>query len=432
MKPRAIEEPQAYWRREASRVRNRVNLAWWLEKLLTLLLPAALAVSALALWLRHASPDIPRSSLVFGMGLILALLSTAAWWMSEPNFETLDDALTRLEADRGLKGALSSAKAGILPWPAPCEGPLLAWNLARSGVPAVFAALILCAAFLLPISTPAASTPTAPSQPPTWSALEEQLNLLENQDLIEETYLEETREKLEQLKAQPQDQWFSHNSLEATDSLDKSHQADIQSLKLAADQGAAALDSLLKSLAGGQAPDAATLDDLKRAAEAMQGGAMKPNSDLLAQMEQLDLQDLQKLNPAQLSQLEQNLEALRDALGDAMKDGNRFGDEPGGGEEGEGAGNGDIQRGPGHDPNLFGKARKALELGTPEALVPDDPSRMTPGDLLEIKDSQHELDTSPGRAAAGGTATNLGHGGDRVWRDSLDPDEQRTLKRFFD
>jgi hypothetical protein len=414
------------------RVRRQVNLGWWLEKLLTLLLPAALAVAALALWLRHANPDTPRQFLFFGMGLILVLLATAAWWMAKPNFEMPDDALTRLEADRGLKGALSSAKAGILPWPEPCEGPRLAWNMARSGVPALFAALILCAAFLLPISTPAASTPTTPSQPPTWSALEERLNLLEDQDLIEETYLEETREKLEQLKAQPQDQWFSHNSLEATDSLDKSHQAEAQSLKLAADQGGEALNSLLKSLANGQVPDAETLDDLKRAAEAMQGGAMKPNADLLARMEQLDLQDLQKLSPEQLAQLKQNLEALGNALGDAMKDDDRFGDAPGEGEEGEGAGNGGVQRGPGHDPNLFGKRREALELGMPEALVPDDPSRMTPGDLLEIKDSQHDPDTSPSRTAAGGTAANLGQGGDRVWRDSLDPDEQRTLKRFFD
>ena len=32
----------------------------------------------------------------------------------------------------------------------------------------------------------------------------------------------------------------------------------------------------------------------------------------------------------------------------------------------------------------------------------------------------------------GGAAHATGKGGDRVWRDALDPAEQRTLKRFFE
>jgi hypothetical protein len=32
----------------------------------------------------------------------------------------------------------------------------------------------------------------------------------------------------------------------------------------------------------------------------------------------------------------------------------------------------------------------------------------------------------------GGDTQATGKGGDRVWRDSLDPAEQKTLKRFFE
>jgi hypothetical protein len=38
----------------------------------------------------------------------------------------------------------------------------------------------------------------------------------------------------------------------------------------------------------------------------------------------------------------------------------------------------------------------------------------------------------PAKATQGGATEATGTGGDRVWREALDPDEQRALKRFFE
>ena len=66
------------------------------------------------------------------------------------------------------------------------------------------------------------------------------------------------------------------------------------------------------------------------------------------------------------------------------------------------------------------------------ALEAKDLSRAAPGDLLELQDGEHDVDRSDSKPTAGGDTRALGKGGDRVWRDSLDPDEQRVLKRFFE
>ena len=55
-----------------------------------------------------------------------------------------------------------------------------------------------------------------------------------------------------------------------------------------------------------------------------------------------------------------------------------------------------------------------------------------PGDLLELQDGEHDVDKSAVGPRAGGAAGAIGGGGDRVWKDALDPDEQKALKKFFE
>ncbi|MEZ5433060.1 MAG: hypothetical protein R3F31_18260 [Verrucomicrobiales bacterium] len=47
---------------------------------------------------------------------------------------------------------------------------------------------------------------------------EDYVETLKDQNIIEEKALEEVQEKIEELKSQPESEWFSHSSLEATDS----------------------------------------------------------------------------------------------------------------------------------------------------------------------------------------------------------------------
>ena len=81
---------------------------------------------------------------------------------------------------------------------------------------------------------------------------------------------------------------------------------------------------------------------------------------------------------------------------------------------------------------MLGAEQDGLEIGPATGLEAKDLSQASPGDLLELQDGEHEVDRSASRASAGGAVEATGKGGDRVWRDALDPAEQRSLKRFFE
>ena len=66
-----------------------------------------------------------------------------------------------------------------------------------------------------------------------------------------------------------------------------------------------------------------------------------------------------------------------------------------------------------------------------EGLKSRDLSRTLPGDLLQLMDGEHELNKENIGIRAGGEVANEGQGGDRVWKDSLLPDEKKALKEFF-
>jgi len=103
------------------------------------------------------------------------------------------------------------------------------------------------------------------------------------------------------------------------------------------------------------------------------------------------------------------------------------------GEDGEGGqgGRGGINRGPGHAPRPLGKTHKDTGAGKYEGLKSDDLRNALPGDLLETSDDQHDVDQSKVGPTAGGTTTGKGKGGERVWKNSLLPNEKKALKKFF-
>jgi hypothetical protein len=160
-------------------------------------------------------------------------------------------------------------------------------------------------------------------------------------------------------------------------------------------------------------------------------------------MKQLDLKNLSKMSPEQMQQLREtmkkNAEAMKEAAGggEDWSDELLAGDGEGEGEgecsgEGEGPGQGGVNRGPGHDPKLLGREKDRAEIGKLTGLEAKDLSRAAPGDLLELQDGEHDVDQSASVITPGGSTEATGKGGDRVWRDSLDPAEQRTLKKFFE
>lgn len=426
-----------------------MNTAWWIEMLSAPLLVASMIASVVILFIRREW-ELSAWVLPCSIIVLFGVISGIAWFRARRRFETSDQALVRIEAAMGLHNRLSSAKAGVSSWPG-AVSPIhsgVSWHWPRLVVPPLGAIALVAAGLLIPISQGSTSDRTASEKPQSWNLLESELEHLTQEELVDETYLEETRERLSELEAQEEDQWFSHASLEASDNLMQSHRAESNRMQEELQRGRNALENLMNQSGGtNEAEKNKQLQEYEQALQGLQNGQMKPNKELLEQMKSLNPESLGKLSPEQLEQLRENMkknaEALRKAGGqggegengedwsDELLDGQ--GDGENGDEEGRGKpGSGGITRGPGHSPGVLGKGNDRLDIGDLTGLESKDLSKASIGDLLELEDGQHDPTTAPSIMGQGGTTEATGKGGERVWRESLDPDEQRALKRFFE
>ncbi|MFY7817592.1 MAG: hypothetical protein ACOVRB_04420 [Akkermansiaceae bacterium] len=448
---------QHAWQSQARRVALQVNIAWWLQRLAAPLMLGTLVGTAALLWFRRQHPEI---SVLQWLGMIaigISIIGAICAFLVRKNFETTEQSMVRIEAAMCLRCGLSAAMAGVAPWPDVPEKVHagLRWHWQRVLLPPLAALLLLGAGLLIPLHR-LLPAPTAPDQPQAWERTESELSRLEEEKVVDQEYIEEVRKKIEDLRAQDPQEWFSHASMEATDNMRKEHKAEAKRLEREMSQAAKALETLQSNPQLGQKEKSRLANEFDQAMQGMQSGAMKPNPALLEQLKGMDPNQLDKLNSEQLQQLQQNLKKNAEQLkGQGQQSEGGQGDEwldelladgsdsSEGGKcqgqgEGEGEGDGDkpgrggINRGPGHDPNLLGKASQELETGDMQGLKATDLSRSLPGDLLEVQDGKHDVDTSASKISGGGDVTDTGKGGDRVWRDSLDPQEQKALKKFFE
>jgi hypothetical protein len=425
-----------FWLKQCKRVSRRVNTAWWLESLSAPLLILSLAGAAALLWIRREIPVPDPRLLVLAIAAAVILLALVCLAIASRKFEQPNQSLVRIEASMRMRNALSSANEGITPWPEPQQNidAGLGWHWRRLLVPLLGALALLAAGLWLPVSKIQTTASTTPEQPQSWQQLTEELDFLREEEVIDEPYLDETQKRLEQLKSQEEEQWFSHSSLEATDSLRTAHRAESERVEHDLESAANSLASLEQN-AGAVGSDEKNrlMEEFDQALQALQNGAMKPNPELLEQMQRIKPGDLAKLSPEQLQQLREtlkkNAEQLKKCRGDGepMDDGLFATDE-----EGEQPGRGGVNRGPGHDPGVLGSEKEGLETGEMAGLQAEDLSRSAPGDLLELQDGEHDVDRAASTAQTGGATDATGKGGVGVWRDALDPNEQRVLKRFFE
>jgi len=68
-----------------------------------------------------------------------------------------------------------------------------------------------------------------------------------------------------------------------------------------------------------------------------------------------------------------------------------------------------------------------IPLTRRESITSQDLSDALPGDLLQLQDGDHHVDTSYQGARAGGAISNAGAGGERIWKDALLPDEKKAI-----
>jgi hypothetical protein len=392
---------------------------------------------------------------VFAVGFV----ALGAWIFSRRRFETPAEAMVRIEASMRLRNRLSAAQAGVAPWPDAPESvdAGLRWRWSRLVAPPLAALACLAAGLFVPVSA-RDEAGTSLQEPLAWQEIESDLDLLENQQLAEKTYIEEMRKKLAQLRRQNPEDWFSHSSLEAGDHLRRTHRSEIQRVRRELERAGHALSALAKPSGGNHSALSAkqrekTAGQFKNAVKSLNRGTLKPDPALMRRLAEINPDKLSRIDPAQLEQLRKALrkcargfaqcrcqragcdnweQRLAEFQG-AEKQG-KSGNAPGKDADKTGMlpGRGGVTRGPGSTKAVLGDEARNLETGKLAGVRSKDLSNALPGNLVELENTRPDVDLSATAPRAGGAISSTGKGGQRIWRETLDPDEQRVVKRFFD
>lgn len=438
---------ERYWRRRASAVARRVNAGWWVERLNLLLVIAFTGFAAVLLLLRSLEHPWVEGWQPFAvLGGLVLLAGLAAWWWSRSRYIGAEQGFVRLDDRLGLHNRLSSASSGVIAFPdteAAAETETAgrkegapSWKWASVLVPGLIAAATVLAAWFLPLPDRSADAPPVVNEPEAWEQMEEWLATLEEEELIEPESLEEIEERIEELRNQPEEEWFSHSSLEATDNLKETLGRDIRDL--AGDMAAMERDLEALSTYSTEMSEAGRemlLREYEEALKSLAANGLEMNEALAKQLQEIDPSQLGEATMKNLSQAE--LESLRKQLCEGCK---ALGSLEGLPALGEGSllsqrpglspGQGGISRGRGDAPLFFGDED---DLGTNnlETVKNEDLSQAGLGDLIGVGETEHEIDEAGTNVRAGGEVSSKGKGGEAVWRDSLLPSEKALLKRYF-
>lgn len=441
--------PQRDWLRAARGVSRRVNMGWWLDRLNPMLILVTLVSATAIICLRTFLPDQPDQGpwLLAGAAGAIFLSAIAAFLAAKKQFIGQKEGLVRIEDHLHLNNALSSAGNGVGSWPAFQRGKFhhfgLNWRWTFLLLPFLFSATVLFLSIWMPIFEFNAAAKLPPGEPGAWAQMDDWLDTLEEDDVIEDTAVENVREKIEELRSQPEDEWFSHSNMEASDNLRDSLGRDIQDF--ASEMNTLERDLNALQNYASQLSESSREMLLKEYDEAMKNMALNRlglNRELLKQLQgihpkQLAQMQMGQMSSEQMDQLRARLHKGGEKLG-AMEGlpsltenedfekwiaglGNRPGLKPG---------RGGVSRGKGDAPLFFGEESN-LKTDHIEAVRNQDFKNATPGDLLAIGETSYDLDKKKSTPQKGGKVASKSRGGEAVWRDSLMPNEKAVLKRYF-
>jgi hypothetical protein len=438
------------WRRHARATARRLNLGWWFERMIPLVIGLSLAGAVAVLLLRSSGAVVPAAAFAgWAAGLTLAA-GALAFALARGRFWTEDDALVRLEDRLGLHNALTAARCGAAPWPA---APVRAahgfvWRWPSLVLPLLAGAVLVAGAGLSRVAPGARGGASAISPPPAWEQIESDLAVLEEEEFVEPEALERFQERLAELQQQPEEEWYSHASLEASDHERARLQSAVNDLATNLEKSERAL-ALLQDYSD-QLGKAATERLLAEFADGVKGlelGELPPDSELAKALKSIDPSQLKSLSSEQLAALRESLKrnaaACQQCSGQGSQPGGWGdlsdeellslinGNSPGQGPNGNQPGRGGVTRGPGSSPLTLAGAESQLGTRNLEGVASADLSRAAPADLIGITTGEHELDKTATGPQSGGEA-NTGRGGEAVWKETLLPGEQSVLRRYFE
>ena len=419
--------PATFWRRRARWTALRHNLGGVLDAFLPLGLGwSAVFACALLVARQNKFPLFPA----FWPGLLIG--AVVAVWRMRRRFFTVEHALVRLEWALGLHNRLSAAAAGVGTYPgaqAASDGFAFRWRMITLYVAG--ATTLVWAAAWVPVSGHGpVNAPVA--APMAWTQTAAWIDALQKTDAVQEPALEDLRDRLEQLRNQPAEDWYGQGSLEAGDNLREQTAQSMQGLQRDVRSTLGALDAMQRSADDPSSSETkAARETLSNALRGLELGNLPLNHELLTGLKQADLSGLKTLDPAQLEELKRSLKACDKVCAACLHPGSLGKTDgtvvavdrsvPGG----KGGGNA--------SPPLNLDAHPT-DLATKTTASVSNPNldHALPGDLLGVNQGDHPVDPAKyaGPAPGGAVASN-GEGGEAVWRDDLTPAERDVVKNFF-
>lgn len=369
----------------------------------------------------------------------LLLISLYAYTRAQKHFESRADTLIRIESYSHLHSTLTAAENKKSSWP-PIPDKIEAgirWNYPRLLLPLLGSLALVVASFTVPVDP---IVPTLPSAAPrAWERLSTSLEELKQKSIVQDQYIKEIENKLNELKEQPEKDWYSHSSLEATENLTSFHSQEIQRLSNNLQKAERSLGSLKKQSRNlTEAQRTKLMEQFNNTAKAMQHGSLKPDKELLDTLQKLDPSLLSNLSEEETQKLREQMKDMSAELQQQLRDGLQPGDQldeeaqdnlP---ENQAGDGQGGLERGPGHVPKVLGHEADKLKGTGIKKIDPNKDRKTTPGNLLETTHGgKHDVDTSSSTQQPGGNTGHEGEGGESVWKGNYLPEEKKALKNFF-
>jgi hypothetical protein len=296
---------------------------------------------------------------------------------------------------------------------------------------------MLALATLVPVPQAKAARARLIEKPAAVREVESWLEQLKQEEVVEDSSLEEVEQKIEELLRRPSDQWYEHASLEAAENLRDETGRELQELGSALEQMRGSVTTLAEL--GEKLSETAQKGMTKQFQENLQGmrsGGMVASGDLMKQLKDIDPTSFSQLSQQQKDDLKQKLKDNANALREALKNSPKFDfsecpcKNPGDGQPQPGQG--EIRRG--RDDAELTLKNQPTDLGTKRTETvsqPLDLDRLAPGDMVGLADGKHDVKEDAKLGAAGGALQGTGSGGSAVWRENLVPAEREVLRRYF-
>lgn len=295
----------AAWRGHARRTALKANLGWWVEKSAPAIVIAGVAGFAAILWMRSRGVEVGIAKMWPWIAGGLAGAMVVGWMMAREKRITARQAMVRLESELRLHNALTAAEAGAGEWPAAPPRIADGWRWRWQWIAGPYAAAALCVALAwwIPISQEAQAA-LAPVEPQSWQQMDEWLEKLKEEKVITPEEKQEQAKKIGDLRDQPKEKWFSHESLNASDTLKEQLSKDIQNLGQNLANAERSLNALqnYEAMLSPAAKDQ-LLKEFDEALDGMKGSALELDPNLLKELAQIDPKNLKSLSKEQLDQL---------------------------------------------------------------------------------------------------------------------------------